>query len=165
MMSLIRIVWLLPILGLVACGGEDEEAFEQQKASATEPENHSQETANRIRAPYAYNRNGSLTGVYGTLEAGESDYYVVVLDFFDSGNHQIWLKDLSSDLDLEIVDWNDQVISSQGAATSNEVIYLNTTDVGFFGDGPDEVRIWIRVYGKTGTENGDFTLEFWTFDN
>ncbi len=164
MRPLIRMCCLLPVLGLAACGAEDDDSFEQQKAPATEPANHTVDSANRLRAPYAYNRNGSMTGVYGALEAGESDYYSVTLDFFDAGNHQIWLKDLSNDLDLEVIDWNDQSFLSQGSDISNEVIYLNTGSVGFFGDGPDEVRILMRVFGKTDTAAGHFTLEFWTYD-
>lgn len=166
MKSVWRAWCLLPILGLAACGGsEDDDVFEQQKAAAVEPANQSAATANRLRPPYAYNRTGSRSGVYGSLKAGESDYYYVDVDFFDSGNHQVWLKNLSADLDLEVIDWTGLSRKSEASATSSEVVTLSTSSVSFFGSGPDTVRILMRVYGKTDTAEGDFTLEFWTFDD
>jgi hypothetical protein len=167
MKSVWRALCLLPILGLAACGGgeDDDDVFEQQKAAAAEPANQSAATANRMRAPYAYSRTGSATGVYGSLKAGESDYYYVELDFFDSGDHQVRLKSLSADLDLEVIDWTDLSRMSEASGTSDELVALSTRDVSFFGSGPDDVRVLMRVYGKTDTAEGDFTLEFWTFDD
>ena len=167
MKSVWRALCLLPVLGLAACGGseDDEDAFEQQKASAVEPANQSVATANRMRAPSNSSRFGVATGVYGSLKAGESDYYSVTLDFFDSGDHQVRLKSLSADLDLEVIDWTDLSRTSEASGTSDELVALSTRDVSFFGSGPDEVRVLMRVYGKTDTAEGDFTLEFWTFDD
>jgi len=164
MKSVWRAWCLLPILGLAACGGgEDDDVFEQQKAAAVEPANQSAATANRLRAPSNSSRTGSTTGVYGSLKAGESDYYYVDVDFFDSGNHQVWLKNLSADLDLEVIDWTGLSRKSEASATSSEVVTLSTSSVSFFGSGPDTVRILMRVYGKTDTAESDFTLEFLTF--
>ena len=167
MKSVWRALCLLPILGLAACGGgeDDDDVFEQQKAAAAEPANQSVATANRMRAPSNSSSAGSTTGVYGSLKAGESDYYYVDVDFFDSGNHQIWLKDLGADLDLEVIDWTDLSRMSEASGTSDELVALSTRGVSFFGGGPDDVRVLMRVYGKTDTAEGDFTLEFWTFDD
>ncbi|MEK9712263.1 MAG: hypothetical protein VW258_06830 [Thalassolituus sp.] len=136
---------------LTACGGEDAADYVQQKAPATEPENHSEETANELHP-------GSGSGVYGDLVAGEEDYYFIKIDFWDNGNHTIELTDLAEDLDLEVTDHNGNVILSENEGTADESIVVSTEDVSFFGDDIDYVVIKMRVYGFEGAASR-FTLK------
>jgi hypothetical protein len=165
-----KILWLglgsALLSTLSACGGDDSTAYEQQLAPADEPSNQTLESANEIIAPYTYTSAGVSSGTYGALVAGESDYYYVDVDFFESGDHDITLTDLDDDLDLEVTDWNGLVYTSQASGTADEFIAVSTEQASFFGeDDPDDVRISIRVYGKTDTSAGDFTLTFTRYDN
>ena len=150
-----KILWLgLGTALLSACGGDDSTSYEQQLASADEPSNQTLESANEIIAPSAF----STVGV--------SDYYYVDVDFFESGDHDITLTDLDDDLDLEVTNWDGIVYNSQASSTADEFIAISTEQASFFGDDdPDDVRISIRVYGKTDTSAGDFTLTFTSYDN
>jgi hypothetical protein len=165
-----KILWLglgtalLSVLS--ACGGDDSTSYEQQLASADEPSNQTLDSANEIIAPSAFSTVGVSSGVFGALEAGDSDYYYVDVDFFERGDHEITLTNLDDDLDLEVTDWNGIEYNSQASGTADEFISLSTEEVSFFGeDDPDDVRISIRVYGKTNTSAGDFTLTFTSYDN
>lgn len=162
-----KILWLgLGTALLSACGGDDSTSYEQQLASADEPSNQTLESANEIIAPSAFSTVGVSSGVFGALEAGDSDYYYVDVDFFESGDHDITLTDLDDDLDLEVTNWDGIVYNSQASSTADEFIAISTEQASFFGDDdPDDVRISIRVYGKTGTSAGDFTLTFTSYDN
>jgi len=53
--------------------------------------------------------------------------------------------------------------TSEASGTSDELVALSTRGVSFFGSDPDTVQILMRVYGKTDTAEGNFTLEFLTF--
>jgi hypothetical protein len=162
-----KILWLsLGTALLSACGGDDSTAYEQQLASADEPSNQTLESANEIIAPSAFSTVGTSSGVYGALDAADSDYYFVDVDFFERGDHEITLTDLDDDLDLEVTDWNGLVYTSQASGTADEFIAISTQQVSFFGDDdPEEVRISIRVVGKTDTSAGDFTLIVTSYDN
>lgn len=151
---------------LSACGGDDSTVYEQQLAAADEPSNHTLNSANEIIAPSAFTAGGTSSGVYGALDAGESDYYIIDVDFFERGDHEITLTELDDDLDVEVTDWNGLVYTSETSDTADEFIALSTQEVSFFGeDDPDDVRITIRVYGKTESSTGDFTLTFTSYDN
>lgn len=136
---------------LSGCGGDDSADFIQQKAPATEPSNHTPETANQLPP-------GTGVGVYGDLLTGEEDYYYIEVDFFDSGVHTIELTDLSADLDLEVTDHNGNVILSDNDGTNDESIIVSTDDVSFFGDDIDFVVLKMRVYGYEGAASR-FTLK------
>ncbi len=143
-------VGILLILALVACKGKEVELV-QVIASATEPSNQTSDTANEIRPD-----NG---GVLGHLKAGESDFYYVDIDFFDSGNHTISLSNLSADLDLMVIDWEGNEQLSSASSTTDETILISTDSLPFFSDGaPDHYRIIMRVTGKTTVDESDFRL-------
>jgi len=146
---------------LAACGSEDANDYAQQKAPDTEPSNQTAETANEIPAPSW--DNGA--GVYGNLKAGEEDYYFIDVDFFSSGRHDITLTDLNDNLDLEVIDEDGAVYASEAQGTADEFVTFSTSDVSFFGDDIDSVRIQIKVYGATAESSSRFTLKFATFDD
>ncbi len=153
---------ILPLLALTLAGCIGENAsFEQIKATATEPANHSQSSANRFITPASENGTAS-SGVLGTLEAGEEDYYYVDVDYFDSGDHEFRLTGLTDDLDMTVIDWDGMEYSSAGSGTGDEVVTsVSTNGLGFFSD---KKRIVVKISGKTPTSTSRFRLEMRTTD-
>jgi hypothetical protein len=136
---------------LTACGG-DSVPFEQLKVAMDEPENHSLEDMNAILAP-----NG---GVLGDIESGKSDFYFVDVDFFDNGIHQFSLSEITTNLDMRVIDWNDIEYVSQASGTSDELINgISTEQEGFFSD---KRRIIIEIYSADGISESKFTLTMQT---
>jgi len=166
MKSVGNILCPLFALGLSACGGSASDAESKRPPNeGLETAHYTIPSAHYMLTPLSTNPFGTATIVQGSVKAGESDYHYVNLDLFSTGDHQIWLKGLSADLDLEVIDWNGDSIRSEGCGAGNEVIYLTTRQTEFFDEGPSEMQITMRVYGKTDTAEGDFTLEFWTFND
>ena len=149
---------ILPLM-LAGCIGENA-SFEQEKASAVEPENHSPDSANRFVTPSTENGTAS-SGVLGELEAGKDDYYYVDVDYFDSGDHEFRLTGLTDDLDMTVTDWDGIMQSSSGAGTGDEVVYLSTSGLGYFSGNK---RILVKISGKTAASSSRFRLEMRTTD-
>ncbi|WP_430460707.1 hypothetical protein ACQUQU_16010 [Thalassolituus sp. LLYu03] len=152
---------LLPAMALMLAGCIGENAsFEQEKATATEPANHSVAAANEFLPPATENGTAS-SGVLGELVAGEDDYYVVNIDYFDTGAHTFTLTSLTDDLDMTVTDWTGVEYSSEGSGTGDEVVVVTTSGLGYFSD---DKPIYVHIYGKTTAATSKFRLQMTTLD-
>jgi len=159
-------LYLVSLILLSGCVSEDGSDYVQEKAAETEPENYSVETANEISPPDGFNASGSSSGVFGEILAGQEKYYYVDVDFFDSGAHQITLSDMTDDLDLTVTDWDGVEYTSQASGVIDEVVSgFTSSNVSFFGDDIDTVRVLIKVNGGQESSTSRFTLTFTTFDD
>ncbi|MCD8522232.1 MAG: hypothetical protein LRY66_11230 [Saccharospirillaceae bacterium] len=159
-------ITFLPVACAVAavlsgCMGDSAVPPEQIKAPATEPANHTLASANRFITPL-YENGTASSGVLGTLEAGEEDYYYVEVDYFDTGDHEFRLTGLTDDLDMTVTDWDGMEYTSAGSGTGDEVVTsVSTSGLGFFSD---KKRIVVKISGKSATSTSRFRLEMRTTD-